>query len=134
MVDEVRRTASPRSAYFDRTTEKRTTFLTTKQGMDLLQLRCNTGCEWIQTGHMPAIRDEERPHRFDPRDRKLAPEPHYLRSMRDTQASSDRLAELAFSGRAAASSSRRAAELGETRGEGFGSLVPGVNIHTRFGA
>ncbi len=35
---------------------ERTSFLTTKEVMELLQLQRNTLCDWVRTGRIPAIR------------------------------------------------------------------------------
>ena len=35
---------------------QRSSFLTTKEVMELLQLRRNTLCQWVRAGRLPAIR------------------------------------------------------------------------------
>ena len=35
---------------------ERSSFLTTKEVMELLQLRRNTLCKWVRTGQLPAVR------------------------------------------------------------------------------
>jgi excisionase family DNA binding protein len=45
--------------------KNRTNFLTTKETMELLQLRRNTVCDWVQSGQLPAIRTGGG-YRFDP--------------------------------------------------------------------
>ena len=43
----------------------RTSFLTTKEVMKLLQLQRNTVCDWANTGRIPAVRTPSG-YRFDP--------------------------------------------------------------------
>ncbi len=45
--------------------KKRSSFLTTKELMELLQLRRHTICDWVKSGHLPAIRTASG-YRFDP--------------------------------------------------------------------
>ena len=44
---------------------QRKSFLTTKDVMELLQLRRNTVCDWVQAGRIPAVRTASG-YRFDP--------------------------------------------------------------------
>lgn len=44
---------------------QRKSFLTTKEVMELLQLRRNTVCDWAQAGRIPAVRTASG-YRFDP--------------------------------------------------------------------
>lgn len=45
---------------------RRESFLTTKEVMELLQLRRNTVCDWANAGRIPAVRTASG-YRFDPR-------------------------------------------------------------------
>lgn len=44
---------------------ERASFLTTTELMELLQLRRNTVCAWVQSGYLPAVRTRSG-YRFDP--------------------------------------------------------------------